>query len=211
MAQEKGDLPRFAFPATVKSGSQSKTSGATWTGEKGYATLDGVTYGIPRCSSSSSARASTQASPLAAIDASKWITDPRNEGFADVGGVETVKVTGGADIAAALADVEKLSASLGSLGSMLGGKSLSITPADRQRAADAVKDAKVEVYTGADDSKLRRLVVSATIDGKPVVLDLTLTKVGEDVAIPEPKGAKPFSELMQKSGRGGPDKSCQIQ
>jgi hypothetical protein len=116
--------------------------------------------------------------------------------------VETVKVTGGADVAAVLADAERLSASLGSLQGMLGGgKRLSLSPADRQRAAEAVKDGKVEVYTGAEDSILRRLVFTATVDGKPVAFDLTLTEVGEDVSISDVQGARPFGELMSKFDR----------
>jgi hypothetical protein len=112
-----------------------------------------------------------------------------------------------------------------------GGHKLSLTPADRRQAADAVKDGTVEVYTGAEDSILRRLVVSATIEGKPVPsgrpsdsagatmpapsgrpsdsagattrvsLELTLAKVGEDVSISDVRGARPFSELATKFGR----------
>ena len=74
------------------------------------------------------------------------------------------------------------------------------------KTALPVKAAKVEVYTGAEDSLLRRLIVNATVDGKPVVVDLTLTQVGADLAIDAPQGARPFSELMQKfQAAGGPD------
>jgi hypothetical protein len=58
----------------------------------------------------------------------------------------------------------------------------------------------VDVYTGAADQQLRRLVVSATADGHPVVVDLTLSKVGADVSIDAPKNARPFSELTGKLG-----------
>ena len=179
-------------------GAKTQTAGATWTGEKGYAKLDGKTYEIPGLFVQQLGAGLEQpGSPLAWLDVSKWVTNPRNEGLADVGGVQTVKIAGGADVAAVLADAEKFSASLGSL-QMLGGKGLSLTQADRRQALNAVKDSKVEVYTGAEDSILRRLVFSATIEDKPVVLDLTLTKVGEDVSITEPQGARPFSELMQQ-------------
>ena len=68
-------------------------------------------------------------------------------------------------------------------------------PAD---AADQVKDLKVTVFTGADDQILRRLVVegSAVTGGATALLDLTLTKVGEELTIEAPKDAKPFAELL---------------
>jgi hypothetical protein len=232
-AEAKGELPRFALNATLTSGARTESAGATWTGEKGYATLDGVSYEVPSLLVQSFGGSLQQASPQTALDVSRWVTNPRNEGAADVAGVETVKLTGGVDVKAFLADVEKLSASLGSLQGMLGGggHKLSLTPADRRQAADAVKDGTVEVYTGAEDSILRRLVVSATIEGKPVPsgrpsdsagatmpvpsgrpsdsagattrvsLELTLAKVGEDVSISDVRGARPFSELATKFGR----------
>ena len=59
-------------------------------------------------------------------------------------------------------------------------------PAD---AADQVKDLKVTVFTGADDQILRRPVVegSAATGGATALLDLTLTKVGEEQTIEAPK------------------------
>jgi len=202
VSDQEGELPRFALNATLKSGARTETAGATWTGENGYATLDGVSYQVPGLIVRQLGAGLQQSSPLTALDVSKWVTNPRNEGAADVGGVETIKVTGGADIPAVLTDVEKLTASLGTLQGMLGANAgkLSLTPGDRQQAAAAVKDAKVEVYTGAEDSILRRLVFTATIDGKPVTLDLTLTKVGEDVSISDVQGARPFTELASKFG-----------
>ena len=77
----------------------------------------------------------------------------------------------------------------------MSGKVPSKIPAD---AADQVKDVKVTVYTGAEDQVLRRLVVegSAATGGATALLDLTLTKVGEEQQIEAPKDAKPFTELL---------------
>jgi hypothetical protein len=206
VAEAKGELPRFNFTATMKSGSRTESAGAAWTGEKGYATLDGTSYEIPGLFVQQLAAGFEQAAPPAAVDASKWVTNPVNEGFADVGGVQTVKVTGGADTRALLADVEKLGASLGALSVFGKQMHFNLSERDKTKALGAVKDARVEVYTGAEDSLLRRLVVNATVDGKPLVVDLTLTQVGADLAIDAPKGARPFSELMQKfQAAGGPD------
>ena len=94
--------------------------------------------------------------------------------------METVKLTGDADVARVIADVNLLAGQLQTLQVPgMSGKVPGKIPAD---AADQVKDLKVTVYTGADDQILRRLVVegSAATGGATALLDLTLTKVGED-------------------------------
>ena len=182
------ELPRFALAATITSGTRTKTAGATWTGERGYATLDGTAYEVPSLYVRQLTAGFEQAAPLLGVDVSKWVTAPRNEGTADVAGVETIKVSGAANVPQVAADVRKLVASL-PLGAAL-----------PPLSAGAVKNARVDVYTGAADQQLRRLVVSATADGHPVVVDLTLSKVGADVSIDAPKNARPFSELTGKLG-----------
>jgi hypothetical protein len=66
----------------------------------------------------------------------------------------------------------------------------------------------VQVYTGASDRILRRLVVDTTAkdpdSGRTgrFVVDLTLTKVNQDQKIGAPANARPFGELLQKAAAG---------
>ena len=77
----------------------------------------------------------------------------------------------------------------------------------RQQVLDAVKDPKVEIYTGKDDSILRRLVVDLGIAGHRRAaraarsrFDISITDLNEDQDIAEPSDAKPFNELLGQLG-----------
>jgi len=69
---------------------------------------------------------------------------------------------------------------------------------------DAVKDPKVEIYTGKDDKILRRMVVNMGIDSQgtsgTVMFDVSITDLNEDQDIAEPQDAKPFTELLGQLG-----------
>ena len=68
---------------------------------------------------------------------------------------------------------------------------------------DAVKDPRVEIYTGKDDQILRRMVVNLGVEDAAsgtsgtIAFDVSLTDLNEDQDIAEPADAKPFSELLQ--------------
>jgi len=167
------ELPKFTLHGTAK----GKAVGATWTGEEGFVTLDGATYEVPAMLVG---QVETVV-PTTLPDVTKWVSSPTNAGFAEGGGVQTVKITGTANVAQIRSDLQALASLAGAQGKL---------------PSAAGTDAKIEVYTGAADSQLRRLVVSA----QGSVVDLTLTRVGEDQAIEAPKDAKPFSELQGKLG-----------
>jgi hypothetical protein len=168
-------LPAFSFRGSAR----GRSAGAVWTGRDAFATLNGRSYTVPSLLVKQlEAGLSSQATPLP--DVSKWVRSPVNAGTADVGGVPTVKITGKADIAQVQADLERFGAPLRMLGTV--------------PTLPAGADASIEVYTGAADSQLRRLVVRA----KDGVVNLTLTKVGEEQTIAAPRNPRPFSELQRK-------------
>ena len=89
-----------------------------------------------------------------------------------------------------------------------------LTDEEKQQTADAVERLDVEIYTGADDRILRRLVVDvglrapegeaqAGAQSVDIRFDLQLLDVNEDQDIEAPSGAKPFKELVaQLEGLG---------
>jgi hypothetical protein len=180
---EEGRLPKFALTATHR----GETAGATWTGENGYVTLDGTSYEVPGLLTGQIEARFEEALKKRALapDVSRWLADPRNEGPAEVGGEETVKITGTADAARVMADIEPLLAQAKPFrfGDRPG----------REKATEAIGSLTVTVYTGAADRILRRLVV----EGQDVRFDLTLTRVGSDQDIEAPENARPFSELLK--------------
>jgi hypothetical protein len=193
---QAGKLPKFALRAKVTSGSQSKTLGATWTGDQGFVALEGKTYAVPAAlvqMATAGYQQALQQGPQLGLDASKWIVAPRNAGLTTVGGVQTVKLTGKADMAQMKADLQKLGLGMPGRGAP-----------DLSGAGQAVKNATVTVYTGADDQILRRLVVNADVKGSATVLDLTLTAVNAPQKITAPAHARPFSELLPRLKSGGP-------
>ena len=187
VVEEEGRLPKFTL--TAKHGSE--TAGAVWTGEQGYVTLDGTSYEVSGLLTGQIEAGFEEANKRQALapDVSRWLANPRNEGVADVGGEETVKISGAANDKQVLADIERLMTQFKPF--QLGD---GLSPDERQEASKAIGALNVTVFTGVTDRVLRRLVVT----GPDLRVDLTLTRVDEDQDIEAPKDARPFSELMKR-------------
>ncbi len=206
-AGEKGETPRFALSADMTAKGRTESAGVVYTGDAAFATLKGETYEVPSLIAGQLTagveQALAQGGPLMGVDLKAWVPNPTNAGTADVGGVETVKLTGKADVKRVAADIDLLAGQLQAL--QVPGMSGKVPNGLPAGAADQVKDLTVTVFTGAEDRVLRRLVVSgaAASGGGTALLDLTLTKVGEDQKIEAPANARPFTELMaQLQGAG---------
>jgi hypothetical protein len=209
-----GKVPALDINASVNGGGQSFEAGVTSTGDRGFVNLAGSDYEVSGpvwrqfTAAYEQAGAQNQNRSLATlgIDPRKWLTDPKNAGEAKVGDTDTIKITGGVDLPKLLDD---LNAALGKLRS-LGGAGAGnlpdqLTDAQKQQAADAVKDLGVEIYTGAEDQLLRRMVVDMKVAAQgeqPASLrfDLQLLDVNEGQDIQAPDNAKPFSQLTSKLG-----------
>lgn len=208
-AGKQGETPRFALSAELTSEGRTESAGVAYTGEAAYVTLKGASYEVPSMLAGQLTAGLEQAlgqggGPLTTIDLKRWVPTPVNAGTADVGGVQTVKLTGPADVEKVISDINLLTGQLSTLQGVpgVGGKVPKQIPAD---AGEKIKDLTVTVFTGAEDQILRRLVVegTATSGDAHAVLDLTLTKVGEDQSIEAPKNVRPFAELLgQLQGAG---------
>ena len=149
------------------------------------------------------------------IDPQKWLRNPRNGGEAKVGDTDTIKLTGEVDVGKLLDDVNKTLAQASKLGTTPAGEvPQELTADQRRQIGEALRNLKVEVYTGKEDKVLRRLLVSgdvviaeadrksAGLDSAGIVFDLGLTDLNEDQQFPEPKNAKPLEELLAGLGEG---------
>jgi hypothetical protein len=219
VAGDKSELPQFQLAFAFDGGSQSVDAGATSTGDKAYVAFQGTDYvvsdqifrqfkaGYQEAAKKSGNSGKNQSFTTLGIDPRKWITNPHNAGEAKVGDADTIKITGGIDVNKLLADINTALAKVGQLGlSGSGQVPDQLTAAQKNKVVAAVKDPRVEIYTGKDDQILRRLVVNMGVDdpssktaGK-VALDLSITGVNDDQEISAPSGAKPFSELLTKLG-----------
>jgi hypothetical protein len=215
----KGKLPKFQLAATLENAGKSFSAGVTWTGDKGYVNMQGTNYelsgvvarqfeaGYEQAAKSTKKGDGGALLGALGIDFTKWLRDARNEGDAQVGDTETIKLSGKADVARVIDDVQRLAEKARTLNVPGTGQvPQKLTPQQRQEIVDAVKSFSVELYTGKADRVLRRVVVAADLQDTAskatshVALDLTLSNVGDDQDISAPKGAKPFSELLKLTG-----------
>jgi hypothetical protein len=213
-SQGKGKLPKVQLDAHLEGGGQSFTAGVTWLGDKGYVNLQGVNYEVAGLVAKQfqagyeegfkKQQKGGDTALLLGIDFSKWLKNGRNEGDAKVGDTDTIKLTGEADIAQVIADVQRIAQNARTL-NIPGTEDVptKLTPEQEKEIVDGVKKFAIEVYTGKEDRILRKLVVNADVQPQAeqvshLVFELTLNGVGEDQDFSAPKNAKPFTELLKQ-------------
>jgi hypothetical protein len=216
-SQGKGQLPKFDIDASFEGAGQSLKAGLASTGDKGFVNFNGTEYavsdqifqqfktGYEQAQKQGSGQQNGASLATLGIDPRRWLTNPKNEGEAKVGDTDTIKITGGVDIDKLLDDVNTALDKARALG-VQGTEQLpeKLTDAQKQQAAQAIKNLGVEIYTGKDDSTLRRMVVNMDVNsggesGK-LSLDFNLLDLNEDQDIKEPSGAKPFDQLLGQLG-----------
>src|SRR6185369_10893163 len=93
-----------------------------------------------------------------------WLRDPTVVGGETIGGAQTDHISAGVDVNALLDDVDALLAR-GVPGLPTGQRiPRRIPDSDRQQIEDAIKDAKIDVWSGQDDHTLRKLALALTVD-----------------------------------------------
>jgi hypothetical protein len=218
-AQDGGTLPKFRLEASFEGAGQSIKAGATSTAEKGFLSFQGTDYavtpqvfqqfkaGFEQAQKEATEGEEDQSFASLGMDPRKWLTDPKNEGDAKVGDDDTIKITGGVDVAKLLDDVNTALEKASSLGLDSSGEvPEKLTDQQRQQVMEAVKDPRVEIYTGKEDQILRRMVVNLGIEDAgskttgTIGFDVSITDLNEDQDIAEPADAKPFSELLGQFG-----------
>jgi hypothetical protein len=218
--QDDGKLPQFALEAAFDGAGQSLKAGATATGEKGYLSFQGTDYvlddqvfrqfsaGFEEAQKQSADKDQSLAS--LGMDPRKWLTSPKIAGDAKVGDDETTKITGGVDVAKLLDDVDTALGKASALGlGSTGQVPEKLTEEQKREVIAAIKNPRVEIYTGKDDQILRRMVVDLGLDEQKsgtagtAAFDVSITDLNEDQDIAEPSDAKPFSELLGQLGSVG--------
>ena len=221
--QGKGKLPQFDMDASFEGAGQSFKAGLASTGDKAFVNFQGSDYavtddvfqqfktGYEDAQKKSKEQSGDQQSlATLGIDPRRWLTDAKNAGEAKVGDTDTIKITGGVDATKLLDDVNAALEKARGLG-VQGSEGLpeKLTDAQKKEAADAIKNLAVEIYTGKEDSTLRRMVVNMDVtapesasgggSGK-LTLDFSLLDLNEDQEIKAPSGAKPFDQLLGQLG-----------
>ena len=209
-------LPEFDLDASLSGSGITFAAGASVVDDRGYVLFQGEHYVLsPELfaqfkSGFEEARAKqegekTDSADLATlgIDPRKWLTNARNEGEAKVGDEDTIRITGDVDVPKLLDDVARVHERGGSDPAA----PRALSPEQRARIEQAVKAMNVEIFTGAEDKILRRIVLDADVvapegedgfDSADVRLDYSISELNEDQQISAPSDPKPFDDLARQ-------------
>jgi hypothetical protein len=234
-----GELPKFAFEASLEGGGQALKAGAVSTSEKGFVTFQDQAYVLSdelfkqfkegyaeqaRCNEQRGKGSGTTTTFSAlGVNPRAWLRDAKKAGTEEVGGADTTHITGTVDVPKLLEDVNRIlartdtSARQDPCAEQDGsGKdeqqgSRTLSEAQRKQIADAIKSAKVDIWTGAEDRTLRRINVAVKFEvpegerkdagglrSGDLAFDMTIGALNEEQDISEPEDAKPFEELLQQ-------------
>ena len=231
-----GELPRFDFGVAVEAGGQALQVGAVSTGDKGFVRFQDQAYAVgdelfkqfkdgyaeqAKCNQEKGSGGVSFRT--LGIDPRRWLRDSSREGTEEVGGAETIHISSAIDVPKFLEDVNRV----------LGRADLrqedpcaektdaqpeqtptrKLSAEDRKLIGEAVKDARIDVWTGEEDKILRRLNVTLKFDvpeerrkkangltSGDVRFDLTIGRVNEDQAIKAPADTQPLETLLERFG-----------
>jgi hypothetical protein len=200
----KDELPKFAFDLSVTTDGKTGEYGAVSTGDKGFLKYLGTDFAVPDQlfkqfadgyanvqTQADADRGATPSLKSLGIDPRAWLTDPQRAGEAKVGDTETIHLTAGIDTAKLLADVQKAAAKAGSVS----GQARQLSAADVDQLGKAVKSASVDVYTGKQDTRLRKFVLDLQLTTGHVVITLQYDDLDAPQDIQAPANAQSLAGL----------------
>jgi hypothetical protein len=220
-SQGAGRLPQLDLDVSFAGGGQTIKAGLTATENQAFVGYGEDTYEIAGAvfqqfkagyeeAAKRSSGQNDQTLASLGIDPRRWLTNAKNEGEAKVGDTDTIKITGDVDVPKLLEDVDGALEKVRSLG-VQGTDRLPkrLTEEEKRQTAEAIDRLNVEIYTGAEDRILRRMVIALGLQAPEgsdtsgarkvdVNFDLQLLEVNEDQDIQAPQGAKSFQELVAK-------------
>lgn len=219
-------LPPFAITASIK-GKSGETEldesfGATFNENRLFVNYDGEDYDAgDEFSKSLVAEAEKQVEETRkeagnedivqqlGLEPQTWLIDPKVEGTEKIGDAETYKITGEVDIKKMVPDVLEAAKKAEQIAPTGSSSKKSEVPEVSQeqldKAADQIEKLQITVWTGKDDTILRKLEVGAAVNDKDKdkiegTLGLTITNVNQVQDIKTPSKTKPIAELMPKLG-----------
>jgi hypothetical protein len=226
----ENELPKLDLSLTATGAGQDFQAGAISTGEQGFIEFQGQSYVVPERMFERFKRQFERAQRLEkdsqqpslgalGINPREWLQNPSDEGTEEVGGTETIHISADVDISKLLDDVDNLLGRAGQLGLNRQQRQQlpqEIPPSVKSQIVEAVKEAKVDVYTGKDDKTLRRIKVHIRFElpaelrqqaqglrSGEIDFTLQVADLNQPQTIEAPKNAKPLSELQRQLGATG--------
>ena len=190
----KGGKPRFDLEGTLDAAGQNLSFGVISTGDKAFVKVRGKTYLLPAGQLQQAGTPNASSLTSLGVDPKSWFTNVRDAGTATVAGVAVQHLTADFDAARAVADLRNLAAK--------SGQGQQVPQSAQTTIADAVKQAKVDLYSGKSDHVLRKLTVVGQLAGSApsggpalhgtVNFDLEVTDVNHPQQITTPRNATPI-------------------
>jgi hypothetical protein len=206
-------------------GGQTITTGVLTTGDRAFVKFQDVYYEQPsaRVREANETIARNQNGderPLSelGLDPRSWLGEAKEEGDAEVAGVETRHVSGTLDVEDLMRNLNRFVArSSSALGGSAGQPAPPrLTDTDIDQLTEAVEDPTFDVYIGKEDDIIRRVSgrvefeIPKTsraglggLDGGTIVFSVEFRDVNGDQQIEEPAKTRPLSDLTQSLGGGG--------
>lgn len=213
--ESQGDdaYPKFDISADVDAGSDQISAGMVSTSDRLFVKFEDNAYEIP-AQYLEMARRQTGTEDrtipeLPDIDPQSWVTDPQIVGDEEIGGTETTHISAGVDVTALMNSIDRVLAEIDrqGLSSATGGQVPSSIPADARRQIEsAVRDPRVDIWTGKDDKTIRKFELNTGVEpesgrGGSLSLSFELADLNEAQTIEAPTNVRPIDELL--AGLGG--------
>jgi hypothetical protein len=216
----KGKLPSADIELRIGSGNggQTITSGVLTTGDRVFLKFQDVYYEQPAAQVRQANQALARGKgsrPLSelGLDPRSWLAEAKDEGGAEVSGVDTHHISGTLDVARLMRNlnvfVRKSATALGTSK----GTPPRLTGTDIKALTDAVKNPSFDVYSGKKDNLIRRVSARVEFDipeanraalgglkGGSIVFSVELSKVNGNQKIEAPTHSSPLSKLTNSLG-----------
>lgn len=207
---EKGAFPQFGLSVDAKVEGSGQSVGVqgrlTSTAGAAYLNFQGTDYQVDEPTFKEIERlflsAQSQAGDARSggLDPASLLTDLSNEGNEDIDGTDTIHISGKADVGKLAEELKNAPAAADAPGA-----------AQLDQLKSSVKSADFDVFTGADDKRLRKIdgniVFAPPADQTggsaqtiTIEFSLGLTDLGQAQTISAPADAQPLSALLAKFG-----------
>jgi hypothetical protein len=214
-----GKLPASDFTVGISALNKHGSLGVISTGTNGYVTLQGAAYRLPQSdfqrleSSFSSVGSSGSSSGLSGlgINPQHWLKNASVVGTETLNGAQTTHIRSGVDVTALLSDLNTFLAKTAKSTSGSANIPSAIPAATQQKIAAAVRNAQVDIWTGANDKTLRKLVLSLTVpvsgqtstvlggmSSAGIGLTIQYSNLNQAQTISAPSSVKPYSQFTAK-------------
>lgn len=202
---KEGTLPKARLVLTRLRGTPGEPTVFVSTGEQAFLEVGGSAYQLPPAQVASLRGGEPGKGGLDGLDVADWAREPKLSDGGSLDGVKVERVTGGLDVVEALNDLVEVATRVG--GGDAGLQTIEGKAAEQLRRA--VRTARLEVVTGAEDRLLRRLRINVVLAapepelakalgplaGTRLTLELDIAKPNQRVSIDPPERPRPLGEL----------------